>query len=89
MVTIKKVTREGENGTYHVRYRDPDRFDTIRTPSWASRIADSVSKGAKVRMGKTSADNWFIQSILIAPEGVEDKNHAMSLAGRIRREINK
>lgn len=86
MVKIKKVTQEG-GGTYHVRYRQPGRFEKIRTPGWATDIAESVSKGAHVRMGKTSADNWLVQSVLIEPEGVRDKNHAKSLAARIRRKV--
>lgn len=87
MASIKKVTREGDRGTYHVRYRPPSQFDTIRTPKWASEVADSVSKGAQVRMGKTPAGTWLIQSILLTPRGVRDKNHARSLASRIRRKI--
>lgn len=87
MVRIKKVTREGEAGTYHVRYRQPGRFGKIRTPKWASRVARSESKGASVRMGKTPAGNWLVQSILLTPKGIRDKNHAKSIAARIRREI--
>lgn len=85
MVSIKKVTDEGDY--FHVRYRQPGRFDRIRTPAWASRVANSVSKNAKVRMGETSADNWFIQSVLIEKPGIRDKNHAKSLASRIRKKI--
>lgn len=89
MVKIKKVTLEDRGGSpmYHVRYRQPGRFDTIRTPQWAANVAESVSKGAKVRMGKTDAGNWFIQSVLLTKQGVRDKNHARSLASRIRKKI--
>jgi len=36
---------------YHVRYRDPDQFDDIRTPDWADNPAESVVNGAEVRTG--------------------------------------
>lgn len=85
MVQIKKVTREGD--LYHVRYRPPSQFEKIRTPDWAQNVAESVSKGGKIRMGQTPAGTWLIQSILIAPKGVRGKNHAKSLAGRIRRKL--
>lgn len=82
---IKKVTREGSY--YHVRFRQPWRFEKIRTPDWAARVARSESKGAEVRMGKTEADNWLVQSVLLKPKGIRDKNHAKSIAARIRKEI--
>lgn len=86
MVTIKKVEKK-DGGDWHVRYRPPSQFMRIRTPGWASNVADSVSKGANVRMGRTTADNWLIQSIVLEPAGVRDANHAKSLAARIRRKI--
>lgn len=90
MVSIKKVTLEdvGDTPMYHVRWRYPGNFEQIRTPSWAANIADSVSKGAKVRMGKTPAGNWYVQSVLLTKAGVRDKNHAKSLAARIRRKVD-
>ncbi len=45
----------------HVRYRDPDRYETIRTPDWAAEAARSVSE---VRTGKRE-DEWEVQSVLI------------------------
>jgi hypothetical protein len=30
---------------YHVRYNDPDDYDTIRTPDWAENAASSVVDG--------------------------------------------
>ncbi|MFC6724518.1 hypothetical protein ACFQE1_09050 [Halobium palmae] len=51
---------------YHVRFRDPDAFDEIRTPEWAAEVAEDVSKGAEVRMGKeTGSDDWDVQSVLV------------------------
>lgn len=50
----------------HVRFRDPDDFETIRTPDWAQNAATSVSEGSEVRTGKLpDADEWKIQSVLI------------------------
>ena len=86
MPRIKKVTEY--DGTYHVRYRQPGRFSKIRTPDWAARAAGSVSKGAEVRMGKTPAGNWYVQSVILEKRGVRDKNHAKSLASRIRRKVD-
>lgn len=61
---VKSVELEDEY--YHVRFRDPDQFDTIRTPDWADRVSDSVSEGSEVRMGKDeSSDDWSVQSVLI------------------------
>ena len=58
------VTTEDEY--VHVRYRDPDEFDTIRTPDWADRVSDSVSTGSEVRMGqRKDSDEWVVQSVLI------------------------
>lgn len=86
MVSVKKIARDGSY--IHVRFRQPGQFDGhIRTPEWASNVADDVSKGAKVRMGRTPAGTWLVQSVLIEPTGVRDKNHASSLAAKIRRKI--
>ena len=58
------VTTEDEY--IHVRYRDPDEFEAIRTPEWADQVSDSVSAGSEVRMGKlTGRDEWVVQSVLI------------------------
>jgi hypothetical protein len=60
----KLVELEGEY--YHVRFRDPDEFDDIRTPEWAAEAAATVSKGCKVRTGhRTGTDDWVVQSVLI------------------------
>ncbi|PSQ26094.1 hypothetical protein BRD03_11165 [Halobacteriales archaeon QS_9_68_17] len=41
-----ETVEEGDD-YYHVRYRDPDEFDGIRTPDWAEE-ADAVSEGSAV-----------------------------------------
>ncbi|MFB6069479.1 MAG: hypothetical protein ABEJ76_00535, partial [Halanaeroarchaeum sp.] len=57
MPGVKSVSLEGEY--YHVRFRDPGDFSEIRTPAWATNAARDVSTGAKVRMGKrTGSDTW-------------------------------
>ena len=43
---------EAEDEYFHVRFNDPDRYDTIRTPDWADNVSDSVIEGSEVRMGK-------------------------------------
>ncbi|MFC6873221.1 hypothetical protein [Halobellus marinus] len=80
----KSITTEDEY--IHVRYRDPDQFDQIRTPDWADRTSDSVSEGSEVRMGKRDAtDDWVVQSVLIQKNVGEQK--AREQADEIIREI--
>lgn len=65
---------ETEDEYIHVRYRDPDDFETIRTPDWADNASDSVSEGSEVRMGKRAdSDDWAVQSVLIQKNVGEDK----------------
>jgi hypothetical protein len=44
----------------HVRFRDPDDFETIRTPDRAENAASDVAEGAEVRTGnwKTKTTGW-------------------------------
>jgi hypothetical protein len=61
---------ETEDEYVHVRFRDPDEFDEIRTPDWAANVANSVVDGGEVRTGKrTDGDEWLVQSVLV-PKGV-------------------
>jgi hypothetical protein len=69
----------------HVRFRDPDEFETIRTPDWAENAATSVSEGSEVRTGKRADGEWEVQSALIEPSvGTET---ARERAKEIVREI--
>lgn len=62
--TVQEV-EEGDE-FIHVRFRDPDDFDEIRTPDWAKKASQSISKGSEVRTGrKTGSDEWMVQSVLI------------------------
>ena len=80
----KGVAREGD--FYHVRYRDPGRFEEIRTPAYATTIAESVSKGSRVRMGRLpESGNWKVQSVLVRTGVGETK--ARELAERIIEKI--
>jgi hypothetical protein len=59
-------TIEESDDYIHVRFRDPDDFDTIRTPDWAENAARSVTEGAEVRTGtKENSDDWEVQSVLV------------------------
>jgi hypothetical protein len=72
--TSEVVAVETEDEYVHVRFSDPDKFEQIRTPDWAQRVAESVSKGAEVRTGKEAgADDWEIQSVLIDKHVREQK----------------
>ncbi len=72
MPSIQSVSTEDDY--IHVRFNDPDQYDTIRTPDWAKDPAESVSQGAEVRTGKKQgSDDWEVQSILIKKSVGEDK----------------
>ncbi|QLG49449.1 hypothetical protein [Natrinema halophilum] len=65
---------ETEDEYIHVRFRDPDRYDEIRTPEWAENPAESVSEGSEVRTGKLEGkDDWEVTSVLIEKHVGEDK----------------
>ena len=65
---------ETEDEYIHVRFRDPDEFDTIRTPDWAQNAAESVSEGAEVRTGDEEGnDDWEVQSVLVEKHVGEEK----------------
>lgn len=85
MASIESVDTEDEY--VHVRFNDPDRYDTIRTPDWAQNAASSVSQGAEVRTGKKEGDDdWEIQSVLIKKTVGEDKakEQAQRIVEKIR-----
>lgn len=72
IVDVNKV--EPEDEYIHVRFRDPDQFDEIRTPDWAEDPAHSVSEGSEVRMGQEEgSDDWQVESVLIEKNVGEDK----------------
>jgi hypothetical protein len=83
MVDIPDVQMvETEDEYIHVRFRDPDRYDEIRTPDWARKPAESVSEGSEVRTGrKKGSDDWEVTSVLIEKHVGEEK------AGEQAREI--
>lgn len=77
---------ESEDDYVHVRFRDPDDFDTIRTPDWAEDPAGSVVEGAEVRTGKREgSDEWELQSVLIPADTDEDtaRDQARRIAEKI------
>lgn len=67
-------TVEAGDEFFHVRFRDPDEFDEIRTPDWAANAARSISDGAEVRMGRREdGDDWVVQSVLVKKSVGEEK----------------
>lgn len=69
---VEKV--ETEDDYIHVRFRDPDQYDEIRTPDWADNPAESVSEGSEVRTGKVEGDDdWEVTSVLIQKNVGEEK----------------
>lgn len=71
MVSPNRV--ETEDDYIHVRFRDPDRFEKIRTPDWAQEPAHSVSEGSEVRMGKEESDDWKVETVLVKKSVGTDK----------------
>lgn len=70
----------------HVRFRDPDRFDEIRTPDWAAEPADSVVEGSEVRTGREAGgDDWTVESVLVPTD--LDEEEARSRAKEIVEKI--
>ncbi|WP_224268429.1 hypothetical protein [Haloprofundus salinisoli] len=66
-------TVEAGDDYYHVRFRDPDEFDEIRTPDWAANAAQSVAEGSEVRTGKReNSDEWEVESVLIKKQAGEE-----------------
>lgn len=66
-------TVETSDDYRHVQFRDPDRFDTIRTPDWAADAAQSVSEGAEIRTGREAdGDDWKVESVLVDKHVGED-----------------
>ncbi|MBX0297332.1 hypothetical protein [Haloarcula nitratireducens] len=81
---LKSITTEDEY--IHVRYREPDQFNQIRTQDWADRVSDSVSERSEVRIGKREdTDDWVVQPVLIKKNVGEEK--AREQADKIIREI--
>jgi len=79
-------TVELEDEYYHVRFRDPDEFSEIRTPDWATTVAEDVEEESKVRMGQRDGnEDWVVQSVLI-PKSAE-KSAARSKAKQIVEKI--
>jgi hypothetical protein len=73
MAPTVRTVDEGDDYK-HVRFRDPDDFETIRTPDWAENAARSVSEGAEVRTGKREdGDDWEVQSVLVSKNLSEDE----------------
>lgn len=84
--TIETV-QAGED-YYHVRYRDPDTFDEIRTPDWADEASDSVVTGCEVRTGRVrGSDDWAVQSVLVPIDAVDSDDGARRAADDVVRKI--
>ncbi|PCR92414.1 hypothetical protein [Natrinema ejinorense] len=75
MVDTPDIDSVETDGDYiHVRFRDLDRYDEIRTPDWAEQPARSVSEGSEVRTGKLEGeDEWEVTSVLIDKHVGEEK----------------
>lgn len=75
MANQPQINKVDEEDDYiHVRFRDPDRFDTIRTPDWAENAASSVREGAEVRTGQEEdSDDWKVEAVLIPDDVDEDQ----------------
>ena len=74
-MTIPDVELVSTEDEYvHVRFRDPDRYEEIRTPDWAKEPAESVSEGSEIRTGTLEdEDDWEVTSVLIEKSVGEEK----------------
>lgn len=49
-----------------VRYHDPEKLESLRTPEWARKAAESVVEGSKLRVGKRAdSESWIPIEVLI------------------------
>lgn len=71
----------------HVRFRDPDRFETIRTPDWAENAAESVIDDAEVRTGTEGGDDWSVESVLLPEDEVDGRDETKARAREIVEKI--
>ncbi|SDC37679.1 hypothetical protein [Natrinema hispanicum] len=81
---INKV--ETEDDYIHVRFRDLDRYEEIRTPDWTEQPARSVSAGSEVRTGRLEGeDDWEVTGVLIDKHVDEDtaKEEAREIVDKI------
>lgn len=81
---------ETTDNYYHVRFKDPDKFDDVRTPDWAENAASSVVEGAEVRTGHQKngdESDWEIQSVLIPTDKATGEDDAITLAKQIVEKI--
>ncbi len=74
---------------YHVRLHDRSKFVEIKTPTWASHAAESIARGALVRMGRKpwqfhGSKAWAIQAILIPVRSVKTEREAERMASKIQ-----
>lgn len=82
-----EMVEEGDD-YYHVRFRDPDEFEEIRTPDWAEKPANSVVEGSEVRTGDEEGnDEWEVQSVLIPLDAAADESEARDSAQQIVEKI--
>lgn len=80
-------TVEPDGNYVCVRYRDPEEFETVQSPEWARKAAESVIDGSELRVGKRAGDeNWIPQEVLI-PEPV-DTTDARRKANEILQRID-
>lgn len=73
-LTVKAVDRQGDH--YHVRFRDPDDFDDLETPAWASELAESELSGSDVRMGRDETGEWLIQRVRVPVDRADGDDDA-------------
>lgn len=87
---VPPTIAETTDDYYHVRFNDPDEYDTIRTPDWAANAASSVADGAEVRTGHEEGGDdseWDIQSVLVPTDAASDEDDATAQAEQIVEKI--
>lgn len=71
----------------HVSFRRAERFEEIKSPSWARRVAARYVRGAVVRVGKLKSGAWRVQAVLVPRDFSRDLQDHVDAAWRIMARI--
>lgn len=85
-----------EKNFYHARFRDPNLFTIVRTPTWASHAANVMAadefgyngNDILVRVGQLPVGSWAIQAILLPAKNF-DETMAREIAQHIFNHLDK
>lgn len=79
--TVKETVREGDY--WRICFRSLTGTKKIPTPKHIQEEAREIAQGAKVRMGRNSADVSFVAEVLVPQAPARNRARAERLAKRI------